>query len=45
MSKKIVYEDNQPLPLITSYLDRFSEEMLQEMGAGKGENEDGEENE
>lgn len=49
MSKKITYKTgNEPLPLISSYLDRFNEELLEEISAaGKGEDEeeDGEKNE
>lgn len=46
MSKKITYQTgNEPLPLISSYLDRFNEEMLEEISAiGKGEDEEDEDN-
>lgn len=41
MSKQVVYEENQELPEVTSYLDRLSEEVLEELSNGKGDDEDG----
>ena len=41
MSKQVVYEENQELPDVTSYLDRLSEEVLEELSNGKGDDEDG----
>lgn len=41
MSKKIVYEENQELPVVTSYLDRMANEVLTELSDGKGDDEDG----
>ena len=40
MSKKVVYEENQELPVITSYLERMSEEVLTELSDGKGEDDE-----
>lgn len=41
MSKQVVYEENQELPEVTSYLERLSEEVLEELSNGKGDDEDG----
>ena len=41
MSKQVVYEENQELPEVTSYLDRLSEDVLEELSNGKGDDEDG----
>lgn len=40
MSKQVVYEPNQELPEVTSYLERLSKEVLTELSNGKGDDED-----
>ena len=40
MSKQIVYEENQELPVVTSYLDRMANDVLTELSDGKGDDED-----
>lgn len=41
MSKQVIYEENQELPEVTSYLERLSPEVLEELSNGKGDDEDG----
>jgi len=41
MSKKVVYTENEDLPVVTSYLERLADEVLTELSDGKGEDEDG----
>lgn len=36
----MVYEENQELPEVTSYLERLSKEVLEELSDGKGDDED-----
>lgn len=40
MSKKVIYKENQELPVISSYLERIPEEVLKELSNGRGEDDE-----